>query len=197
MYSTDWSASFTSPDASTYSSGEGSVSSSPSGSTLRFSSTTSFPTVAAQVVKVQLPFSLNKGNRFPGIWEDVMVDPIVTAVFGGRGSLVSACLSSFHAARRGWSSWLDAHHPLYEPAFTCIHNEDPHRSNHASSLPSVLAVSSQYILTGVSRMLWKMYPKLSYILTQSLFKRIEFFAEHQMSWWHHSVCLTSTECYSG
>ena len=50
-------------------------------------------------VKVQLPFNFLDGNRFPSEWEWVMFELLVVGVFGSRGSLASAHLSSFQAAR--------------------------------------------------------------------------------------------------
>ena len=42
-----------------------------------------------------------------------------------------------------------------------------------------------------------MYPELSYIPTQSYFKRVDFFAENiKCRYGHHSVCLISAECHS-
>ena len=79
-----------------------------------------------------------------------MLDPLVAAIFGGRGSLASAIFPAFVWPVAGWSSWLGAHHPLYEPTFAGVWDQDPHRSNHASSLPCVLAGSFLGILTGVS-----------------------------------------------
>ena len=99
MYSMDWSASYTLLNDSTFSSAEGSDSSSPSCSTPGSSFAMSFLTVTAWAANVQLPFSLHKGNRFPGIWEHITFDPLVAAVLGGRGSMASANLSSFHVAR--------------------------------------------------------------------------------------------------
>ena len=49
-----------------------------------------------------------------------MFDPLVFEVFGVRGPLASAHFPAIMWLEAGWSSWLGAHHPLYEPAFADI-----------------------------------------------------------------------------
>ena len=99
IFSIGWSVPPDPPDALTSSSAEDSVSPSPSCFTLESTSPSSFPMVAAQVVKVCCPSVYVRGISSLGFWEHVAFNPLVIAVFGGRGSLASALLSCFCVAR--------------------------------------------------------------------------------------------------
>ena len=99
IHTTGWSIPPTLPDVLASLAAEDAVSLSPSCFALEFSSTLLLPMVAAQVVKVQLPFNLHEGKRFPDIWECVTFNTPVTKVFGGSGSLAPVLLSSFLTAR--------------------------------------------------------------------------------------------------
>ena len=100
LYSMDWSVSPPLLEASSPSPADDSVSPYPSGFAPESFPASSFPMVEAGVVKVHLPFSLCEGNKFPVIWECIMFSPLVAADLGGKGSLASAHLSSFHVAKR-------------------------------------------------------------------------------------------------
>ena len=56
-------------------------------------------TIVDLTMKVWLPFNVWEGNKFPDFCEKGTFDPPVGVVFGSRGSLASAHLSNFWAAR--------------------------------------------------------------------------------------------------
>ena len=120
MYSMGWSASYASPDASASLPAEGPVFSSPSHSSCRSPSAMSFPMVTSQVAKVQLPFSLHEGKRFAWVWECIMFDPLVTAIYLIVGPWPLPIFPAFVQLAAGQNSWLGVHYPLYDPVFANV-----------------------------------------------------------------------------
>ena len=119
LYPTDWSAPPTLLEVSMSSPAEDAASSSPYGFLPESSSALLFSTVVDQAVKVWLPFSFREENKFQGVWEWVTFNPPTAVVFGSRGSLASALLTS-GLLGVGQSSWCSAHHPLCGATFAGI-----------------------------------------------------------------------------
>ena len=120
IYSIGWSVPFPLSDALTSLSAEGSISLSPSWFTPESSSTSSLPTVAAQTVKIQLPFSLHEGNKFQGSENMLHSTHWLQLSLGAEGLWPLPFFPAFAWLSAGQSTKLDFHHPLYEPAFTGI-----------------------------------------------------------------------------
>ena len=99
IYPTNWSAPPTLLKVPASSASEDSASSFSSFFISESSSASLLSTVVDQIVKVWLPFNFWEGNKFPDVWEWVTFDPPVVVVFSSRGSLASAHLSNFWAAR--------------------------------------------------------------------------------------------------
>ena len=179
IYSTDWSVSLYSAQHHPHPHLLKALSlPSPSGFTPGSSLALAFLMVTAQAVKVWLPFSLHEENRFPGVWECTTVDPIsmqLSLVVEGPWPL--AIFPAFVWPGAGQSSWLGAHHLPDEPIVAGIQDEDPHRSNLASSLSCAQAGSFLSTLTGVSGPAAKDITQTQLWSPQSLLKRKEFSAE--------------------
>ena len=106
-------------------------------------------TVGNQPVKVQLPFNFWKGNKFPDVWEWVMLKPPVVWSLGVEDLWLLHIFPTSRLLGAGQSIQWCAHCQLYGPTFIGIWGSGPCRSNLASSPLCAPVGSFLYIVTGV------------------------------------------------
>ena len=156
-----------------------------------------FQKVTAQVVKVWLSFGLHEGNKFPGVWECIMSDPLVGAILVVEGPWPLPIFPAFVWPGAGQSSWLDAHHHFMSQHLPVFGNRTIIEVIMFHLFPCALAGSFLCTLTGISGPAAKDIPQTQ-LCSHSIYawECTVLCWECQTSLQHHSADLISAECHS-